>query len=153
MEKPRGFTVVEVLISIAIIAVIGALGISAFYGARPAKHLEVITDGLESTLTKAKADAMAGKYGSNFGVLFASTSYSYFVGSSYDASTSTNRITDLPEGWQIGTTTGNGSSYVVFTRLSGAAQTTATVTITYLPDPALTRQITIGPSGNISVIK
>lgn len=149
----RGFTAVEVMISIAIVVILGAIVVSSFSNARTTKTLDVITDGLVATLEAARADALAGKGSGSFGVAFASSSYSYFIGASYSESDPSNKITELPSGWSLSTTTGNGASEILFSRISGAAQTTATVTVTNIAVPSLSRSISIGGSGEISVVR
>ncbi|HEX7724804.1 MAG TPA: hypothetical protein VF438_03670 [Candidatus Paceibacterota bacterium] len=150
-----GFTYVEVAISLAVLVIIGAIGISTFYGARDSKNLDVITDGLDSVLEQAKADAIAGKNASSFGVYFDTTSYTYFSGSTYTAGASTNKIVNLPGGWKLATSTGNPASVIVFNHLTGTAVATGTITIskTTANSTSTIRSISVGTAGDISVIR
>lgn len=146
----RGFTLVEVIISLMVISIIGGIGISAFLNARDSKNLDTISDGLEAVLNQAKSDAVAGKNSSNFGVEFDKGSFTYFAGSSYSAGATTNQTTLLPAGWAISTSTSNHLSYITFNHLSGTAQATGTITIS---KGASSRVITIGSAGDITVIR
>lgn len=146
----RAFTLVELVISLAVIAIIGGIGISALLNARDSKNLDVISDGIEATLSQARSDAIAGKNSSSFGVEFESGSYTFFMGSTYSGGTAPSGVTLLPGGWVIGTSTSNGVSYIVFNHLTGTAQATGTITVS---KGSLTRTITIGPAGTITVVK
>lgn len=149
----KGFTLVEVIISIFVLIIIGGIGISAFYSAKDSKNLDVLTDGLDFTLEQAKADAIAGKNASDYGVQFDNGSFTYFMGSSYTPGAATNKVTALPGGWTLGTTTSSGKSYIVFSHLTGLAQATGTIKVSKSLNPALLHSITIGPSGDITVVK
>ena len=150
-----GFTLPEVLISLAVLGIIGAIGITAFYNARDSKNLDVITDGVDSVLEQAKSDAIAGKNASNFGVYFDTASYTYFAGSSYTAGASTNKIANLPGGWKLATSSALTSSAIVFNHLTGTAVATGTITISKTSNNSAgtTRYITVGSGGDISVIR
>lgn len=150
-SKPSGFSFTEVLMAISILIVIGAIGIGVFYNSKKTKTLEVIADGLNFTMAQARSDALAGKNGSNFGIFVAPDSYTYFQGSTYVSGEAGNKTTALPSGWLLSTSTGNGSSAIVFLRLTGTPQAMATVTVSNIATPSLTRSLVVGFQGNISV--
>src|SRR5665213_37757 len=90
-----GFTLIETLVAIAIVVLIGTISIATFYSAKKAKELGPTADGVVEVLERAKADAIAGKDDQSFGVYFASSSYSYFEGPTYNSSDTKNRISDI----------------------------------------------------------
>lgn len=149
----RGFTLTEALISIAILVLLTAIGITSFYSSKATKTLEVITDGVDIALERAKSEAMAGKDGSNFGVYIEPSAYHIFSGSAYTAGDPNNKTSIVPSGWSLSATVQGGGSSIVFSRLTGTPQNMATVTISSAQDPSLTDSIVIGQSGDISVIK
>lgn len=155
IHRSAGFTLTEVLISIGILIVIGALCVSAFLNARTSKNLDVITDGLNAVLEQAKGDAIAGKNASMTGVRFDTTSYTYFSGSTYTAGAAANKVTNLPSGWRLSTSTSFGQTYVYFNRLTGSVNATGTITISKISNnsTSTTRYITVGSAGDISVIR
>lgn len=152
-SKQAGFTLTETMIALFIIILLGSISIYAFYNSKKTKTLDVITDGLNFTLELAKSDAEAGKNGSNFGIFVAGSSYTYFMGSNYSSGNASNRITAIPSGWLLSTSTSDGSSVIVFRRLTGTPQTMATVTVSNITTPSLTRSLVIGSQGDITVIK
>lgn len=150
-SKASGFTLTEMIVALSIMILIGAMGIGVFYSSKKTKTLDVITDGLNFTMELARSDALTGKGGSNFGIFVATSSYTYFMGSFYVDGSASNRTTAIPSGWLLSTSTGNGSSAIVFLRLLGTPQAMATVTVSNIGDPSLTRSLVVGSQGNISV--
>jgi prepilin-type N-terminal cleavage/methylation domain-containing protein len=149
----RGFTLIELLITFVIIAVICTFGVSTFINTRKARELSTLADSLSFKLDQAKTNAIAGRFGTGSGVLFSSSSYTYFLGNAYDSGTTTNQTTEITSGYELGTTLPAGNNYIVFSRLSGTPQSNATVTISRQSDPSKFVQIIIGNLGNITVIK
>jgi type II secretory pathway pseudopilin PulG len=154
-QSASGFTLVEVIISITVLIIIGALGLSSFYNARDSKNLDIIADGLDSTLEQAKGDATAGKNGTHAGVRFDITSYTYFSGPIYIEGAAGNKITYLPTGWRLATSTSFSKTSVMFNHLTGAVNATGTITISKTSNngTGTTRLITVGSAGDISVIR
>lgn len=149
----KGFTFIEITISILVLSIIGLLGIYAFLNTRNNKTLDIVSNNLVSTLEKAKSEALAGKDGLAYGVYVASTSFVYFSGSTYNPSDTQNRYTAIDSGWRLATTSSSGGSEFVFRRLSGNPTATGTITIINLSNTSQQRKVTIGQTGNISVIK
>lgn len=145
---------VEAMIAIAIIVVLGAMGIAAFHNSNKSKSLEIISDGLAFSLSSARADAIAGKGGSAYGIFIASSSYSYFIGSNYVPGVASNKPHALPAGWALSTSTSLGSSSsFIFQRLTGAVSATGTVTVRKIDEPSLTRSLNIGELGTVTVVR
>ncbi len=149
----RGFTLTEAVISIAILILLSAIGLTSFYSSKSTKSLETITDGVDIALERAKSEAMAGKDGSSFGVYIEPSAYHIFPGSTYVAGDPDNKTATVPSGWSLSVTVQGGGSSIVFGRLTGVPQNMATVTISSIQDPSLTDSIIVGQSGDISVIK
>jgi hypothetical protein len=106
-------------------------------------------------MEQAKGDAIAGKNAANAGVHFDATSYAYFTGSTYTADAATNKVSILPSGWRLSTSTSFGQSQVLFNHLTGSVTATGTITISKISGNATstTRYITVGSAGDISVIR
>jgi prepilin-type N-terminal cleavage/methylation domain-containing protein len=148
----HGFTLIELIVAISIIAIIGGISVSTFYTARPSKERGTIADGIAAVLEQAKADAIAGKNGENYGVYFASTSYVYFGGNSYNSSDSNNKNYQIPSGWQLNETIPGGSS-VIFIRITGLPQAIGTITASLTSGGASSTSVSVGSGGDINVIK
>ena len=150
----RGFSLLEILISLAILILITSITMYSFSAMRAKKQLEIATDSLSFKLEEAKAYALTGKGGTNFGVAFPSTTtYVYFVGSTYSISSLTNATITLPLNLRIATSLSSGASTISFSRLTGASSATGTITLTDITRSMTTATVTIGTLGDISVIK
>ena len=150
----KGFTAVELVVVIFIILLIMAMGTVSFYNSGSAKRLDTITDGLVFTIEQARSDTLAGKAGRSYGVRFDVGSYTLFTSTTYDSSSTTNKINILPSGWKLSTTTQNPAiTSIYFRRLTGFPQATTTVQVSNTANPALKRDVVIGSQGNISVVK
>ena len=146
-------TLVEIISVIAIFIIIFGIGSYVFINARRSSELRGLTDTIALTLEQAKSNALIGKGGLDFGLRFAADSYTYFSGSSYVPSDTSNQVHGLSTGYQIANTFASTSGVVVFRHLTGLPQATGTVTITALSDPSDPQTIIIGSQGEITVIK
>lgn len=119
----RGFTVVELLLVMAIIAVMFAIISISLSGMIPRANLYSSTDTIQVDIRQQQLKAMysetetAGTATGDFGVQFANSTYTLFKGNTYSAADPTNALTDLGSGIQI-TTTFAGNQ-IVFDRKNG----------------------------------
>jgi prepilin-type N-terminal cleavage/methylation domain-containing protein len=148
----RGFTLVEILTSIAIIILVFGIGTYAFVSAKRSASLNTATDGLVFMLDQAKTNALAGKNGQNFGVYFDTYSYTYFAGSSYSVSNASNVVRQLGSGYKLTISLSAVGSTTIFSRLTGVPSATGTITVTDTSS-SKTQTVTVGNQGEITVVK
>jgi prepilin-type N-terminal cleavage/methylation domain-containing protein len=148
----RGFTLIEILVVMIIMVVLFGISTQAFINAKRSSEINTLTDAIVSKLEQAKINATFGKNGTGAGIDFGSTTYTYFVGNSFNPSATTNENYAVTNGYMIATTP-NSLGSVVFARLSGIPQTMATITIQYITDPSRVKNIFIGSQGDINIIK
>ena len=149
----RGFTAVEIVVALGILVLIFGIGTQVFVTSRNAKQLETYTDGVSSKLEEAKTNALAGKNGTNFGVKFSTTSYTYFNGSSYSSSATSNVPYNLLGKYNISNNIPGTDDAILFTRLTGIPSATGTIVISDGGSPAKTATVTVGVMGDVSVTK
>jgi prepilin-type N-terminal cleavage/methylation domain-containing protein len=150
----RGFTLIEIVVSIVIITILLSIGAGAFVSTRKARELETMTDAIVAKLEGAKTDAISGKGGSAFGVKFNSSSYVYFKGSSYDSSGASNITYPLITGYQIvASIPASADTAIIFARMTGTPVATGTVSISNSASGSKVNVIKIGNLGDITVIK
>lgn len=89
----KGFTLVELLISMAILMVIFAISTIAFSGIIPSTSQGTTYDSLISDLRLQQTQAMTTN--SYFGIYFGTTSYTLFKGAVYSSSDSSNYVVSL----------------------------------------------------------
>ncbi len=147
----KGFSLIEITISIGILVAILALGIVPFMSASKDKELETIANAVLLKLEESKTDAISGKFGENSGVWFDTTSYTIFYGDSYDPDSVNNVVTSISEEFAISTDIMNDA--VIFERVSGNVEETGTVTISEADDLNNSINIVVGPTGNLTIVK
>lgn len=144
----KGFTVIEVLISLAILSVISVVGVMSLSGfnADHALRSEVLKT--LSLLAKARTLTLSAKEGSAYGVHFEERKAVLFKGQSYSAGALGNQEQALNDVVKISavTLTGGGTA-VVFQKLTGATAQSGTITLAAVRDTSKTTVITIAGTG------
>lgn len=126
MSKQRGFTLVEMLLSVSIITLLVGMSVPVYATFVGRNDLEVTRQGIVESLRRAQTYARAVKGDGTWGVAVISGKAVVFKGASYAA-----RDAAFDENIIINSTiTTSGLSEVVFTKLSGAPSTTGTATLT-----------------------
>lgn len=141
------FTLVELLISIAVLALLATFIVSGLAAYRESAALDQAVDEALGLLREARALALASEGASSSGVYFASTSVALFPGGAYSDGNPLNTVVALPPGvtvssLNLSTTTAS----VVFERLSGESRATGTVTFSTARS-SKTKQIQVLSSG------
>ncbi len=153
-HQQKGFTLLEVVVTLAIAILIASIGFMSFSNASKVKNLQTIGDSITATLEKAKANSVTGNGGTVYGVKFSPNSYVYFSGNSYSATSSSNVTYAIDSAFTATTTISNNADFaIIFSRLTGAANTTATITVSQITNPAVKKVIRVEPLGSISVIQ
>ena len=147
----------ELVISLAILLVLFGSGIYVYLNASRQSGLNALGDTVVSTLEKAKANAMAGINGDNFGVNFGSTTgtttFIYFEGASYTGGSPTNIAYAVPNPYLLFATTSPSGGQVIFKRLTGTPQATSTITVSDPSNPSHIQIITVGSLGDINITR
>jgi len=127
--RKKGISVVEVLIVVAIIAIITGISTSLFSHLANSQSLDKETETIVSFINKARNNAINSLEFTQHGVSFASTSLTVFYGTNpATAPTSTTYTLSTKDTiWNINF--GNGQSYVYFNKLTGKPNTTGTLQV------------------------
>lgn len=150
-HRCRGFTVLEVVISLAIVVVLATVIVSVFSAFNRAQSLDGATEVVVSLVQEARTLTLASREGMVYGIHFATTSVTLFAGSVYTEGASENDVYELSDAIEISAITlSGGGSDVVFERLSGKTDESGTVTLSAVADPNRSRTITIDPTGLVS---
>lgn len=149
----RGFTLIELMVVVAIAGALTAIVVSSFNNSRIRKEQDGIIQGLVSHLEKQKADAQAGKGGSSYGIKFQADSYVLYVGAAYSAVSPSNSTITIDGDFSIDDTIVNAANVIHFSRINGGANETATITVSHITDQVEPRYVTVEQSGNVSVIE
>jgi prepilin-type N-terminal cleavage/methylation domain-containing protein len=144
MHKQKGFTLLEMLLSIAIMAILLGMGAPLFQSFNSRNNLDVATVETVQTLRRAQMLAQASDGDTSWGVHIVNGSLTLFQGTSYNFRTIlADELFEIPTSFTI-----SGLSDVLFTKFSGIPQNTGIITITSPENE--TRTITINSKGTIS---
>lgn len=140
----KGFTLLEILLSVAAIAVIAGISIPIYQSFQVRNDLDIAATTYAQTLRRAQILAQAVDGDMPWGVNIIAGSITLFRGTSYLARESTlDEVFNIPAG-----ITPSGVTEVVFTKFTGLPQTTGALLLTWNTNE--TRTITINSRGTVS---
>jgi prepilin-type N-terminal cleavage/methylation domain-containing protein len=147
----KGLTLLETLISIAVVAIVVAIGIGSYGGWVKNVELGRTADTIISDLKSAQANAMNGQGGLNWGIHFVNGSSQYYeiFSTPTDYSSPLKTITGtvyLQNNIAFSSPSSGNSTNVVFNRISGTISSDTQVSITF--DGAMDT-VNITTAGNI----
>ena len=126
MRKNWGFTLVEVLLSIAAIAIISGISMPIYLSFQVKDDLDIAVVTLVQSLRRSQAQSQASEGDANWGVKIQSGSITLFKGASYAGrEASYDEIFNTSSAISFA-----GISEIVFDKLSGEPDTTGTITLT-----------------------
>jgi type II secretory pathway pseudopilin PulG len=138
-----GFTLIEILLCIATIAIIAGLSIPIYLPFQTQNDLDITATGIIRGTRRAQTLAQAVDGDTSWGIKIQSGSMTVFKGTNYAA-----RATAFDEVLTIQPNiTPSGLSEIVFTKFTGLPQTTGTITLTSTNNS--TKNISINAKGTI----
>lgn len=138
-----GFTLIEVLLSVAIISLLVGISLPVYETYARRNDLDVTTQGIAAMLRRAATYARGANDDSAWTVRVSGGSALLYQGTTYAA-----RDTALDETLPIpGSITSSGLSEIQFAKLSGAPDTTGSITLTSSTNDV--RTITINGKGTV----
>ena len=128
----QGITALEIIIVLAVLAVVFAIVIPQFSKIRENQVLKSTTSDILSNLNKARAQTLASVNSSSYGVHFQSDKVIIFKGTVFSDGDANNETTNIIAPATISNVTLGGvsgnSGDVYFNRLSGLPNVTGTIT-------------------------
>ena len=141
MERTPGFTLLEIIIAVAILLLIAAATMFFFGDIRNYEALSRDTTSVISNLERARSLTLAGQDASQYGVHFDNETVFLFRGTSYAASGEI-QATQLHSSITFDDINiANSSSTVVFDRLKGSTVNSGTITLRHTGTDATTTVI------------
>jgi prepilin-type N-terminal cleavage/methylation domain-containing protein len=140
----QGFTLIELILSVGIIALLAGLSLPVYASFQNRNDLDITTQSLASALRRAQVYARSGHGDSQWGVRVQSGAVTLFKGSTFAGRDATyDEVSSVSP-----TTSVSGLSEVLFAKLSGAPANTGSVTLTNTNNEA--RTVTINAKGMVS---
>src|SRR3989338_1847 len=124
---PRGFTLLEILLVISLIAALAAISVPVNQGWQQKNDLDIAVNTFVQNSRRAQTLAQGMASDTSWGVLVATSTLVLFQGASYAArASSTDEITDFGSDISV-----SGAAEIVFAKFTGfpAAATTTTLSI------------------------
>lgn len=148
----KGMSVVEILITIAILTIIFLITIPQFSKMRENQVLKNAVGDITSSMNNAQAQSLASVDSSEYGVRFQSDRIIIFKGKIYDVNSAENKTVNIISPASISNVTLAGVSStegdLYFERLSGVPSKIGTITIS---TSSLSKIITISSTGSFSL--
>lgn len=142
--KP-GFTLIEVLIVIGVLAIIGSIALGAFSRFRGGSQIDAAVRSVLGTLRSAQSKTLASESDTAYGVHFQADRIVLFRGPTYEPSAVTNEAVIFQAPIQLTTVSlTGGATDVLFGRITGTTSVSGTLT---LSDGTRSRTITLELSG------
>lgn len=147
LKKKLGISLLEILISFSVLALVSAILMYAFGNFRAAQDLSEAHSNIIGVIKEARARTLSSNANSNYGVHFEAAKAVLFKGNSYNALDSENDIYFLPVSTEINIVSLTGGAVeTVFTRLNGTTTTSGTISVRAKRNGA-TNVITLEPTG------
>ncbi|HEY4497004.1 MAG TPA: prepilin-type N-terminal cleavage/methylation domain-containing protein [Candidatus Paceibacterota bacterium] len=149
----RGLSLVELLVTIGILAIIGSIAYSGFFVSKDTKTLESFTKRIVADLRSASSRAVAQEESDAWGIHFENPTgedndfYWLWHGNDYATGTSISR-TSLPQSIRFTDPASGTSKDIVFAKLTGLPDSTADISIESI-SMGDSRIITINANGRI----
>ena len=136
-----GFTLLEVLLSIAAITIIAGIGVPVYQSFQNRNDLDIAAVSFAQTARRAQTLAQAVDGDTSWGIKAQSGSITLFKGASYSGrDTSYDETFTMPSSIIV-----SGTQEFVFAKFTGLPQTTGTLTLTSVNSEA--RSITVNGKG------
>ncbi len=148
VKEKKGFTMIEILIVLAIIAIMIAVVLPSFSQMRKNEVLKSAVEDVASAINKAKSQSQSSIDSSEYGVHFETNQAVIFSGTAYSAVAASNQRVAITSPASITSITlSGGGSDIYFDRLSGEPNKTGTITIS---NGLTSKIITISATGSAS---
>lgn len=147
-KNKRGFTAIELLVGIAVIAVIFSIATGPLKSFRDSQILASDTENILSILKEARSQTIFSKNSSQYGVHFESGRAVLFQGTVFGEPNANNKEFRLNSNLSISNWSLNGGGQdVIFKRLTGTTDQFGTVTAALKNNPAKVKIINISETG------
>lgn len=141
----RGFTLLEMLLSVAIIGLIVSLSLPVYQSFQSRTDLDVSAEQLVHTLRRAQTYSRGAKGDSQWGVRVQNASMTLFKGTSYETRDSAlDEVISIPPTFTV-----SGLSDVVFSKMLALPNSTGSVVIAH-GSTNNTRTVSINAQGMVS---
>lgn len=151
IKKKSGFTLIELIVVIAIIAILVVTTFVGYNSFRKKTQLNITAEEIESALKLAQSKTLSSLNQTNYGIHLETDSYVSFIGNTYSSAEVTNVIFDISDNLEIYNISLNGAgSEIIFERLTGKTDQYGSFNIR-IKNTSQEKILNIESSGTISI--
>ena len=157
MRSERGFTMIELIIVVALVAAVAVIAATNLFGSKSKDDLTNASQSIAASLREAQSNAMSEEQGTAWGVYFnnATTTTPFFAlisSSTYATSVVVGGTHPLPASvaYDTATLASGASTTESFSLLTGLASASMTIRVYVQNTPSLSSTISIASSGAVS---
>lgn len=149
MSTQKGFTMIELVVVLAVMVLLMAVIMTPFRTFRNSKALDTTSEETLALLSEARGNTLSAKDGYQYGVHFEAAQMVLFRGASYsNGDTVNNKVVTLDNALELtAITLAGGGSDVLFDKLTGKTSMPGSIVIRVKSDTSKLRTITIGGTG------
>lgn len=130
IHAKTGFTIIEVLVVIAIIGIMTALSAAAFKNMNTSASVKIGTQEVYTALIDSRNKTLGSDDDTVYGVHFETDSVTRFTGATYSFGAPTNEVYTFENGVNASSSLiQNGTNDIIFKRLTGAPGVSGTIFI------------------------
>jgi len=146
--KFRGISVVEVLVTIAVLAILSTIGFVSYSSFVSKNVLDKSAKSVMAFVEETRLQSIASKNGERFGVHFEADGLTRFPGGTFVLSDPSNVLYPLDADVSVSAINlADSSSDVVFSRINGKASTSGVIELSLVADPSQKKQLRVEPTG------
>ena len=151
LKNQKGITLIWVIVTIAIIAILVKIVVSPLGSGRKIQVLKTTTETTIALLNQARATTLASEDSSQYGVHIESGRIVFFKGTTFSNGSAYNNVISIPSEVAIASISlQGGGSDVVFKRLTGDTDYYGTFEIQVVGNTSVKRTVTITKTGVVS---
>lgn len=145
VERARGFTLIEVLLSVSIISILIGLSLPIYGAYNNRNNLDLTSQGIAEMMRRAMTYSRGARMDDSWGVHVETGSATLFKGVTYATRDTTyDELTSIPSSFVVA-----GVVDISFAKMTGLPSTTGVTTIT-IPGVSESRSVTINAEGMVS---
>lgn len=144
MMNARGFTLIEMMLSVGIITLIAGMSLPVYGAFQARNEIDIAAQGIVEALRRAQMYSRGMQNDSQWGIEVQSTAVTLFKGGVFASRDSTyDEATTIPAAITVG-----GLTEILFTKLTGMPATTGNITLSNANGD--TRTVTINAKGMVT---
>lgn len=149
----RGFSVVEMIVVLGVVVFLSLVIARPFFVFRDEQVLTSAAEQVFALVNEARADTLAAKNNTQYGVHFESSRAVYFAGSAFAEGAAGNKEVVFPPRVSAAASLSGGGTNVVFARLTGKTTQYGTIVLTLNNNASTTRTATISEAGSATITR